>query len=155
MKNNFKFVAVAVVSLALGFSLNNYAVSNVPTNFKVAVVDVQKVVSQSQQVKALKEEQRQKVQDLTKYVQTAKTSIAAEKDAAKKKSLEQKYTKELASKKASIEKDYAKKLKDIDKNISNVIDAQAKAGNYNLVLSKGVVLSGGDDITSAVAASLK
>ena len=155
MKNNFKLIAVAAISLALGFSINNYAVSNVPANFKVAVVDLQKLVSESAQVKNLKEEQRKKVEELTKYVQTAKTAIAAEKDATKKKELEQKYSKELTSKKANIEKDYAKKLKEIDKNISNTIKAQAKTGNYNLVLTKGVVLSGGEDITSAVAAAIK
>ncbi len=155
MKNNFKFIAVAIASLAIGFSLNNFAVSNVPSNFKVAVVDVQKVVSESAQVKALKEEQKKKVQDLTNYVKTAKTSIAAEKDATKKKALEEKYTKELNSKKSALEKDYAKKLKDIDKNISNAIKTQAKSGNYNLVLTKGVVLAGGEDITAEVAAALK
>lgn len=155
MKNNFKFIAVAITSLAIGFSLSNFAISDVPSNFKVAVVDVQKVVSESAQVKALKEEQKKKVQDLTNYVKTAKTSIAAEKDATKKKALETKYTKELNNKKTTLEKDYAKKLKEIDKNISNTIKAQAKAGNYNLVLTKGVVLSGGEDITAQVAAALK
>ena len=155
MNNKFKFLAVAVVSLAIGFSLNNSAISNVPVNFKVAVVDVQKVVSESLQVKALKEEQRVRVQELAQYVKTAKTSISAEKDATKKKALEQKYTKEIASKKSAIEKEYAKKLKAIDKNISNAIKAQAKSGSYDLVLTKGVVLSGGEDITSAVANALK
>lgn len=155
MKMNFKLMAVAVASLAIGFSINNFAVSDVPSNFKVAVVDVQKVVSESKQVQSLKDEQKKKVEELTKYVQTAKTNIAAEKDATKKKELEQKYTKELASKKSAMEKDYAKKLKDIDKNISNTIKAQAKAGNYNLVLTKGVVLSGGEDITAAISAAVK
>lgn len=155
MKRNFKLLAVAAVSMAIGFSINNYAISDVPSNFKVAVVDLQKVVADSKQVKTLKEEQRKKVEDLTKYIQNAKASIAAEKDATKKKELEQKYTKELAAKKTTIEKDYAKKLKDIDKNISNTINSQAKNGNYNLVLTKGVVLYGGEDITSAISAAIK
>ncbi len=155
MKRNFKLLAVAAVSMAIGFSINNYAISDVPSNFKVAVVDLQKVVADSKQVKTLKEEQRKKVEDLTKYIQNAKASIAAEKDATKKKELEQKYTKELAAKKTTIEKDYAKKLKDIDKNISDTINSQAKNGNYNLVLTKGVVLYGGEDITSAISAAIK
>jgi len=155
MKNNFKFIAVAAVSLAIGFTLNNFAMSNIPTNFKVAVVDVPQIVKDSKQLQQLKEEQKQKIQELAKYVQTAKTNISSEKDATKKKSLEEKYTKELATKKSNIEKDYAKKLKVIDKNISDAIEAQAKAGNYNLVLTKGVVLSGGEDITKAVSAAVK
>lgn len=155
MKKNFKLIAIAAISMVIGFSVNNYAVSNVPVNYKVAVVDLQKVVSESKQVKTLKEEQKKKIEELTKYIQTAKANIAAEKDATKKKELEQKYTKELAAKKSTIEKDYAKKLKDIDKNISDTIKNQAKTGNYNLVLTKGVVLSGGEDITAAVSAAIK
>lgn len=155
MKNNFKLVAVAALSLVIGLSVNNFAVSNVPASYKVAVVDVQKVVSSSKQVAALKEEQKKKISELTSFVQTAKTNISKEKDAAKKKALEDKYSKELTAKKATIEKDYATKLKAIDKSISDTINAKAKAGNYNLVLSKGVVLSGGDDITAAVSAAVK
>ena len=155
MKNNFKFIAVAALSLAIGFSLNNFAMSNIPANFKVAVVDVPQIVKDSKQIQQLKEEQKQKIQDLAKYVQTAKTNISSEKDATKKKALEEKYTKELTTKKSNIEKDYAKKLKAIDKSISDAIEAQAKAGNYNLVLTKGVVLSGGEDITKAVSAAIK
>lgn len=154
MKNNFKLISVAVLSMAIGFTASNFAVSDVPANYKVAVVDVQKVVKNSKQVSALKAEQTKKVADLTKYVQTAKANIAKEKDATKKKALEDKYNKELAAKKSAIEKDYATKLLAIDKSISNVIKEKAKAGNYNLVLSKGVVLSGGDDITSSVATAV-
>lgn len=155
MKNNFKLFVVAVASLAIGLSVSNYAVSNVPATYKVAVVDVSKVVTSSKQVAALKEEQKKKVADLTKFVQTAKTNISKEKDATKKKALEEKYSKELAAKKSAMEKDYSTKLKAIDKSISDTINAKAKADGYNLVLSKGVVLSGGDDITAAITAALK
>lgn len=155
MKNSIKLVSVAALSLLIGLSVSNFAVSDVPSNYKVAVVDVPKVVNSSKQVSALKAEQKQKVADLTNFVKTAKANIANEKDATKKKALEAKYTKELAAKKSAIEKDYAKKLLAIDKSISNVIQAKAKEGNYNLVLSKGVVLSGGVDITSSVAAAVK
>lgn len=155
MKNNLKFIAVAAVSMAIGLAINNYAISNVPANYKVAVVDVSKVVGNSKQVASLKEEQKKKVADLTKFVQSAKTNIAKETDATKKKALEEKYSKELASKKAAMEKDYATKLKAIDKSISDTISARAKLGGYNLVLSKSVVLSGGEDITSAIMAAVK
>jgi len=154
MKNNFKFIAVAALSMAIGFTASNFAVSDVPANYKVAVVDVQKVVKNSKQVAALKAEQTKKVSDLTKFIETAKANIAKEKDATKKKALQDKYNKELTAKKNAIEKDYATKLLAIDKNISSIIKAKAKAGNYNLVLSKGVVLSGGDDITDAVASAV-
>ncbi len=155
MKNNFKLIAVAAVSMAIGFTANNFAMSDIPQNYKVAVVDVQKVVNSSKQVTALKAEQKKKVADLTNFVKTAKANIAKETDAQKKKALEDKYTKELATKKSAIEKDYANKLLAIDKTISTVIQNKARSGNYNLVLSKGVVLSGGEDITNAIINAVK
>lgn len=154
MKNNFKFIAVAALSLAIGFTASNFAVSDVPANYKVAVVDVQQVVKKSKQVEALKVEQTKKITELTSFVQTAKTNIAKEKDATKKKALQDKYNNELAKKKTAIEKNYTTKLAAIDKSISNIIKTKAKEGNYNLVLSKSAVLSGGEDITAAVNAAV-
>ncbi len=154
MKNNFKFVAVAALSLAIGFTASNFAVSDVPANYKVAVVDVQQVVKKSKQVDALKAEQTKKITELTSFVQTAKANIAKEKDATKKKALQDKYNNELAKKKTAIEKNYTTKLAAIDKSISNIIKTKAKEGNYNLVLSKSAVLSGGEDITAAVNAAV-
>ena len=52
-------------------------------------------------------------------------------------------------------KTYKTKLAAIDKSISDVISADAKAKGYNLVLSKGSVLVGGDDITEAIVAKVK
>lgn len=155
MKNNLKLLVVATISLSIGFSLNNFAMSNVPQSFKVAVVDIQKIVSNSSEIKNLKEEQKKKLQELTTYIQNAKKEIANEKDPTKKKALEAKHTKELTAKKTAIEKDYIKKIKNADKNIANSIKNQAKAGNYNLVLTKGVVLFGGDDITDTISAEIK
>ena len=69
--------------------------------------------------------------------------------------MEDKYNKELNSKKAAMDKNYASKLESIDKNISAKINEQAKAGNYDIVLAKGVVLYGGTDITDAVKKAVK
>lgn len=155
MKKEFKFLAVGLSAFALGMSINSFALSGVPANYKVAVVDVQKVVSQSKQVNALNNEQQVKMKSLITFIETARKNVAKEKDPKKKKALEDKYNKELDAKKSAIEKEYVTKLKNIDANISNVISAQAKTGSYNLVLAKGVVLFGGEDITDAVAKAVK
>ena len=155
MKNNFKLLSVALVAFGLGLVASNYAMSDVPTDFKVAVVDVQKVVTESAQVKALKEEQKKKGQELAKFIETAKNNITKETDEKKKKALEEKYNKEFQSKREAIAKNYETKLLAIDKNISTVIDNNAKANGYNLVLAKGVVLSGGTDITPEISKALK
>ena len=40
-------------------------------------------------------------------------------------------------------------------SISKQIEAQAKAGGYDIVLAKGAVLYGGSDITEAVKKAVK
>ena len=155
MKNNWKILSVTLVAFAIGLTMGNYAISNVPENFKVAVVDVQKVIASSSQVKALKDEQKKKSQELAKFVETAKAALDKEQDDKKRKKLEEKYNKEFQAKREAIAKNYETKLLAIDKNISTVIDESAKASGYNLVLAKGVVLSGGTDITSEIAKQVK
>ena len=155
MKNSLKFLTISLVAFAIGLAAGNYAISDVPSNFKVAVVDVQKVVASSSQVKALKDEQKKKGQELAKFIETAKTNLDKEKDAKKKKTLEEKYNKEFQAKREAIAKNYETKLLAIDKNISSVIDKNAQANGYNLVLAKGVVLSGGTDITDAISKEVK
>lgn len=155
MKKNVKFLTVALVAFTIGFSANNFAVSDVPSNFKVAIVDIQEVVASSAQVKALKKEQQAKADELVKFVEKARKDVSAQSDEKKKKDLEAKYSKELQAKKDKMEKDYVTKLQAIDDSISKTVKDQAKVGNYNLVLAKGVVLSGGEDITAAVIKVVK
>ena len=155
MKNNLKILTISLIAFGIGLTAGNYAVSDVPSNFKVAVVDVQQVVASSPQVKALKDEQKRKGQEITNFIETAKTALDKEKDAAKRKALEQKYNKEFNAKRDAIAKDYETKLLAIDKNISTIIDTNAKNNGYNLVLAKGAVLSGGVDITSQIVKAVK
>ena len=153
MKQGIKYFALGLSAFIIGMSVNNYAISNVPS--KIAVVDVQKVVASSAQVKALKADRDAKVKDLTTFVTNARSAVAKETNAAKKKELENKYNKELNAKRNAIQKDYAKKLANIDKSISAVVAQKAKAANYDIVLAKGVVLYGGTDITAEITKSVK
>jgi outer membrane protein len=155
MKNNLKILSISLVAFAIGLTAGNFAISDVPANFKVAVVDVQKVVASSAQVKALKEEQKKKSQDLAKFIETAKTNIDKEKDDKKKVALEKKYNKEFQAKRQDIAKNYETKLLAIDKNITETINANAKENGYDLVLAKGAVLSGGTDITAEISKVVK
>lgn len=154
MKKEIKFASIAAVAFVLGLTVNNFAMSDI-ANYKIAVVDVQKVVTNSEQVKNLKTEQQNKIKEIRTFVENAKKSVTGETDAEKKKSLEEKYNKELRQKTANIEKEYSKKLQEIDKNISGTIEKEAKAQNYNIVLAKGIVLYGGDDITSTIMKKVK
>ena len=129
--------------------------SDIPANYKVAVVDVNAVVSKSAQVQALKKEQQTKLQELQKWLNNARTDVAKQSTDENKQKLAKKYDAEFAKKQEAIKKNYATKLQAIDKSITATIATEAKAKNYNLVLSKGMVLYGGDDITASISKVVK
>lgn len=144
---------LAVSLLAAGCLSFNSAV--MAKDFTVAVVDVPQVVTSSAQVQALKKEQQTKAEELVKFIENARKDVASITDSSKKKAAEEKYSKELQTKKEKIELEYASKLKAIDASISKQIETQAKAQGYDVVLSKGVVLYGGKDITSEIVKVVK
>ncbi len=153
MNNKIKILAVGLLTFASGIAFSNFAMSDVPS--KIAVVDVQEVVNSSSQVQALKKEQQAKMKEVVSFVEKARKEVAATTDVKKKQALEEKYNKELNTKKTVMDKNYADKLTAIDSTISKQIEAQAKAGGYDIVLAKGVVLYGGSDITDAVKKAVK
>lgn len=153
MNNKIKILAVGLLTFASGIAFSNFAMSDVPS--KIAVVDVQEVVNSSSQVQALKKEQQAKMKEVVSFVEKARKEVAATTDVKKKQALEEKYNKELNTKKTAMDKNYADKLTAIDSTISKQIEAQAKAGGYDIVLAKGVVLYGGFDITDAVKKAVK
>ena len=153
MDKKIKVLFLAVSAFMVGFSINNFAMSDVTS--KIAVVDVPEVVNSSAQVKALKKEQEAKAKEIVAFVEKARKDVAGTTDVKKKQALEDKYNKELKVQKEAMDKNYATKLSAIDKSISDQVASQAKAGGYDIVLAKGVVLYGGFDITEAVKKSVK
>lgn len=155
MKKLAKLLTITAMALAL--SLNNFAMakdaSNVATGCNVAVVDVAKVVESSPTINALKIDRNNKINDLAAFVEKARTDVAKEPDAAKKKALENKYNKELNDRKNAMDSAYAQKLSDVDKEVTALI--KTKSSKYDLVLTKSSVLDGGIDITSEVIKGLK
>ena len=153
MNKGIKFLTISLLAFAAGAVFSNFAMSDVPS--KIAVVDVQQVVNSSSQVQALKKEQEAKMKEVVAFVEKARKDVAATTDVKKKQALEEKYNKELSAKKTAMDKNYADKLTAIDSTISKQIETQAKAGGYDVVLAKGVVLYGGADITEAVKKAVK
>lgn len=142
-------IALALLSgLAISPAVN-------AADFSVAVIDVPVVVNASAQVQALKKDQQLKAQEIVKFVEKARKDVGSISDTKKKQAAEEKYNKELQSKKEKMDADYAAKLRAIDESISSQIAAKAKAEGYDIVLSKGIVLYGGTDITQAVAKNIK
>ena len=116
----------------------------------IAVVDLQKIVSSSAQVKQLKQEHAKKMDELNKIIVNARGAISNETDSAKIIQLEEKYTKEFNTKKEALEKEYNNRLASIEKNIKDEIAKKAQKDNYDYVFAKSVVLFGGKDITNEI-----
>lgn len=145
------------VFLAIGSAnVATAAVTNSNTTFKYAVVDVPRVVENSQQVANLKKQRQEQERLFSKSLQDAQKKLQAETNATKKKALENSLTKSLNAQKDKMNQEYAQKLQAIDKNISAVIAQQARANGYKLVVAKSVVLySEGTDITNDVMKAVK
>jgi len=122
---------------------------------KIAVVDLQQLVSSSAQVKQLKQEHSRKISELDKIIVNARGEISNEKDPAKVLLIEDKYMKEFNTKKEALERDYNNRLSTIEKNIKGEITKKAQKDGYNYVFAKSVVLHGGKDITNELVGSIK
>ena len=122
---------------------------------KIAIVDVPALVASSQQVKALKDEQTKKLQDLEKWLEIVNADIAKQSTEENKKKLSDKYNADLIKRKENIAKEYKKKLENIDASITATINSEAKARGYSMVLIKSTVLYGGDDITESLKKVIK
>ena len=158
MKKISKLMTIAMaVVLAIGSAnVATAAVTNSNSTFKYAVVDVPRVVENSQQVANLKKQRQEQERLFSKSLQDAQKKLQAETNATKKKALEDSLTKSLNAQKDKMNQEYAQKLQAIDKNISAVIAQQARANGYKLVVAKSVVLySEGTDITNDVMKAVK
>ena len=150
MKNYVKAMAIGCAAFVIGMGVNNFAMSDALGNCKIAVVDVQQVVAASSQVNDLKKENQEKTTEIINFIEKARKDVAATTDTEKKKSLEEKYSKELNTKREAYGLEYNNKMMNIQNNILNAVAEQARANNYDLVLAKDVVLYGGDDITDSL-----
>ena len=144
-----KFGLIVLMAAILGFYNSAFAAE------KVAVVDVQAVVAKSPQVQALKKEQLKKMEEFQKWLTTAKNDIEKQKTDEGKAKLRKKYEAEYVKKQEAMRKSYMEKLQAADKSINTTIEEQAKTKGYDLIIAKGVVIYGGDDITEDVIKALK
>ena len=126
-----------------------------PEPQKIAVVDIQKVVSASAQVKALKASQEAKNKELAAFIKKAQEDVNKQTDVNKKKSLAESYEKQLKTKREANIKDYTIKLKAADANITAQIGKKATELGYTMVIPKSTVIWGGDDITETVLKGIK
>ena len=122
---------------------------------KIAVVDVNKVVGQSKRVQDLKTEQETKVRELNMWLAGVKVDVDSRKSDKEKQTLVAEYNKQFAQRQNEIRDNYTQKLKDIENEITELISKTAQEKGYDMVLSKYVVLFGGDDITEEIMATVQ
>jgi outer membrane protein len=155
MKRNVLIATIIVSAFIAGYSLNNLAISNTQPNYKIAVVDIQRIVANSDEIENLKTEQEKQMQNLQKTIEKARAEISQEKDPTKIAKLEDKYRQQINEQKIALDTSYNSKLTAIDNKIKTAVVEKARSMNYNIVLPKNTVLFGGDDITEQVANIIK
>ena len=151
MKKKILTAILVIGAFAAGYSINNIAISRTNPEYRVAIVDIQKVVANSNEIKTLKIEQEKQIQNMQSTINKARTEISKEKDPAKIAALEEKYRNEINNQKLALDTSYNTKIKAIDSKIKTAVVEKARSMNYNIVLPKNTVLFGGDDITDQVA----
>lgn len=124
-------------------------------NSKIAVVDIQALVSQTPSVLALRQERQNQISGLQQWVNGANAEINQQTDQNAKAALFQKYQLEFNQRQQMLQTEYVQKVQSIDAELSKLIADVAKKENLDYVFAKGIVVFGGTDITSKVAEMLK
>lgn len=153
MKNNIWFIVACVLVFCVGYNMNDVAVSF--PRYKVAVIDVPTVLSNSSEIQELKRLQDKDMEELNILISKAQNELLNEPDKSKLLQKEAAYRKQIETKKKEIDEKYNSKLAKINDNIKNVINKEAHKSHYNLVLPTGMVISGGEDITDDVVKKMK
>lgn len=131
------------------------ASSSSSTTSKIAVVDIQSLVSRTPSVLALREERQNQIAGLQQWVNGANAELNQMTDQNAKAALFQKYQLELNQRQQSMREEYAQKVQSIDAELSKLIADEAKNSGFDYVFAKGIVVFGGTDITENVAKLLK
>ena len=153
MKNNFWFITACVLVFFVGYNMNNVAISF--PKYKVAVVDIPTILSNSEEIQLLKKEQEKENKELDTLISKAQNDILNEPDRNKLIQKEADYRQKIETKKKSMDEKYNAKLVKINQDIQSMISKEAQKANYNLVSPAGMVISGGEDITKNVVKNMK
>lgn len=145
-------VSVAVV-VAL---LTSFAVCKLGcSKSNIGVIDLQRVVSVSKDVAALRAARETQVAELQKMADAANAQIDQIKNEEEKKAATEKYLAGIRAKKVEFDNAYNTSLQASDKKIQGIIDTVAAKQKLKVVLNKTSVVTGGTDITEAVVDLVK
>ncbi|EKE03030.1 MAG: hypothetical protein ACD_20C00287G0013 [uncultured bacterium] len=138
-----QFLTTLAVVSVIGFSgLASYA--------EVAVVDLDKVISNYSKAQDVSADLKVKEAELQKFLADAQKQLKNATSPVDKKNLETKLTNEFKTKADSFRELQIKEWKEIEDTVFNAIDKVSKGKKADLVLNKASVLQGGVDITDQV-----
>lgn len=121
----------------------------------IAVVNLEQVLEQSPKLNAIRKDNEVKLNELTQWIDEVNKEIDAETDAAKHQKLANQYRKLTSEKEKVIKQEYNNRLKEVDAEITALIDKVAKEHGCNVVFANTSMVSGGKDITDDVIKELK
>ena len=149
-----KEIIIAVIAFVCGFLIRLWTASPA-TICNAALVDVQQLVNNSAEVQTIREDLAAKQQEAQKWIQESQAKIQKYKEGKAKNELVAKFEEELAQKQQTLQQEYAEKLNAVDEKITKIIQKEAKAEGYGMVLAKSAVLTGGTDITDEIIELIK
>ena len=122
---------------------------------KMAVINIDEIVTKSTMLKEVREEKQKKMQELSDWVDTINKDIEEEQDPEKHNKLAEQYIKLTKEKEALIIQEYEHKIQDVNNSITALIDKVAKENGCNIVLPISSIITGGKDITYEVLKVLR
>jgi len=145
-------VSAAVIAVLL---VSVVACKLCPCKSNIGVIDLQRVVSVSKDVAALRASRGAQIAELQKMADEANAKIDQIKNDEEKKAATEKHLADIQAKKAEFDNAYNSSLQASDTKIQGIIDTIAKKQKLSVVLNKSSVVSGGTDITEAVVDLVK
>ena len=142
-----KYIFISLM-LLLAFAGGIYVKSALTSS--VAIVNLEYVLSKSKKLSSIREENKQKLENLSKWVSKVNQELKAQTDTTKQNQLVEQYKKLTHEKEQIIKYEHQQKLKEINNEITSLINKVAKQQGCKIVLINTSVISGGKDITSDV-----
>ena len=153
--STIKTFAISTILGAVAGACAAWIVVKCTNTTVIAVANVQEIVAASPKVQSLQEEQKNRIENLSKFVKDANEEISKAENDKVKKELENTYMAELAEQRAAFEQDYVKKLAEISNELSEIINVKAAKNGYSVVLSKDAVVAGATEITKELIEYVK
>lgn len=142
-----------LVALLVAFTCGVYVKSIFTPS--IAVVNLEQVLEQSPKLNAIRKDNEVKLNELTQWIDEVNKEIDAETDAVKHQKLANQYRKLTSEKENVIKQEYSNRIKEVDAEITALIDKVAKQHGCNAVFANTSMVTGGKDITEDVIKELK